>query len=90
MLSEEAKKIAEEAKRKGMWLYDPQYKKWYSPEDFRHIFTYANTTLDFLKAIQIRHPEEGMEAGFKTISLLQAKLQQFSKAILEYYKKREE
>ncbi|MEO6868471.1 MAG: hypothetical protein ABI168_02430 [Ginsengibacter sp.] len=87
MLSQEAGKIADEAKRKGMWLYDPEYKKWYSPEDFRHIFTYANATDDFLKTIQVRHPEDGVQAGFKKLGNLHLRLQEFSKAVIDYYKK---
>ncbi len=87
MLSEDARKLADEAKRKRMWLYDPEYKKWYSPEDFKHIFTYANATQDFLNTIQVRHPEDGIQAGFKKLSGLQVKLQEFSKAVIDYYKK---
>ncbi len=71
MLSEEARKIADEAKQKGMWLYDPEYKQWYSPENFKHAFTYANATEAFLKTIQVRHPEDGVQAGFTKLGNLQ-------------------
>lgn len=87
MLSEEVRKIADEAKQKGMWLYDPEYKKWYSPEAFRHTFSYAQANDDFLKNLQLRHPEEGVKAGFKRLSDLQTKLQHFAKAVIDYYKK---
>ncbi len=87
MLSENVRKLADEAKREGMWLYDPEYKRWYSPEDFKHIFTYANATQEFLKTIQVRHPEDGVQAGFKKLGSLQVKLQEFSKAVISYYKK---
>ena len=56
MLTDKARKIADEAKSKGMWLYDPSYKKWYSPEDFKHIFHYANADDEFLQKLQLRHP----------------------------------
>ncbi len=87
MLSDEAKQIADLAKSKGMWLYCPLYKKWYSPEEFKHIFTYANAKPDFLKQVQIKHPSEGVNAGFKIMSALQTKLQNFAKSVLDYYKK---
>jgi hypothetical protein len=58
-----------------MWIYSPLYKRWYSPEDFRHIFTYANTSEDFLNQLQIKHPNEGIEAGFKRLMEMQNKLQ---------------
>ncbi len=87
MLADRARKIAEEAKHTGMWLYDPTYKKWYSPEDFQHIFHYANASDEFLDRLQIRHPSEGIQAGFQRITEIQNKLQAFAKLVMEYYKK---
>jgi hypothetical protein len=86
MLAERAKKMAEEARRKRMWLYDPKYKRWYSPEDFEHIFSYANATDEFLETLQVRHPAEGIAAGFKQLAQLQTRLQAFCKTVMEYYK----
>ena len=85
MLSEQARRKADEAKEKGLWLYDPSYKKWYTPEDFQHIFTYAKASDDFLKGVQLRHPSEGIDAGFKRLSDIQDKLEQFAKRVVEYY-----
>lgn len=87
MLREEARRKADEAKNKGMWLYDPQYKWWYSPEDFKHSFHYANCPDELLNRLQIRHPHEGILAGFKRLFEVEAKLQAFTKTVLEYYKK---
>ena len=87
MLSSEARKIAEEAKRKGLWIYDPSYKKWYSPEDFQHIFHYANASDDFLKGLQIRHPSEGIKAAFQKLTDINNKLQAFITLVMDYYKK---
>jgi hypothetical protein len=87
MLSDEARKIADEAKDKGMWLYSPLYKHWYSPEDFKHIFHYANAPEDFLKQLQIRDPLEGISAGFLRMAEIQNKLNIFAKRVLDYYKK---
>jgi hypothetical protein len=87
MLSSDSKKIVEEAKSKGVWIFDPQYKKWYSPEDFAHTFNYANANDDFLKRLQLRHPNEGIEAGFKRLADIHLRLQVFVKVVMEYYKK---
>ena len=87
MLSDAARRKADEAKRKGMWLYDPGYKRWYTPEDFMHIYTYANATDDFLKTLQIRHPSEGVQAGFTRMMDISSKLEVFTKKVVDYYKK---
>ena len=88
MISFEAKELAAEAKRKEMWLFDPTYRKWYSPEDFLHIFQYANAPQDFLKQLQLRHPVEGVQAGFKRLNEIQSKLDAFSRSVIDYYKKK--
>ena len=77
MLTDRARKIADEAKSKGMGLYDPSFKKWYSPEDFKHIFHYANASEEFLQKLQLRHPSEGIQAGFQRLLDIQNKLQPF-------------
>jgi hypothetical protein len=87
MLSPEAKKLAEEAKRQGKWLFDPSYRKWYSPEDFEHTFSYANADDKFLKQLQIKYPDEGIKAGFQQLIELQNKLQIFVLRVKEYYSK---
>jgi hypothetical protein len=87
MLTDAAKKIAEEAKRKGMWLYEPKYRCWYSPEEFMHIYHYVDAKDEFLKTLQIRHPSEGIEAGFKRLAEVQVKLQGLIKMVMRYYNK---
>lgn len=87
LLSPEAKKLAEEAKRQGKWLYDPSYRKWYSPEDFEHIFCYANASDEFLKQLQIKDPDEGINAGFHQLVELQNRVQIFVLRVKEYYSK---
>ena len=87
MLSDSARKIADDAKTKGLWLYDPSYKRWYSPEDFKHIYTYANARDEFIAQLQLRHPKEGIAAGFQRLKDLQEKLEVFSKVVVDYYNK---
>jgi hypothetical protein len=81
--------IAQRAKSKGMWLYDPQYKKWYSPEDFLQIFGHYAAADDFFyNRLQIRHPNEGIQAGFKKLTDLNTRLQNFTNYVMNYYKKK--
>jgi len=87
MLSAEAKRIAAEARNQGKWIYDHSYRKWYSPEDFEHIFSYANTSDEFIKQLQIMDPKEGLEAGFKRLMELQKRLQTFVLLVNEYYRR---
>ena len=75
LLSEPARKIAEEAKTQGLWLYDPDYRRWYSPEQFMHTYSYADAKPEFLSRLQIRHPLEGIEAGFLKMKDAHAKLE---------------
>ena len=87
MLSNAARKIADEAKAKGLWIYSPSYKHWYSPEDFKHIFHYADANEDFLKQLQIRDPLDGISAGFQKITEIQYTLRIFASKVFEYYKR---
>ncbi len=78
MLTDKSRKIADEAKSKGMWLYDPSYKKWYSPKDFKHIFHYADASDEFLKKLQLRHSSEGIQAGFQRLMDIRNKVKAFT------------
>ena len=87
MISDHARKLADEAKAKGFWIYSPAYNRWYSPEEFLHIFNYADAEEVFLKQLQIRSPLDGVNAGFLRLAALQNKLTIFTQRVLEYYKK---
>jgi hypothetical protein len=87
MLSEVARKKADEAKARGMWLYDPQYKFWYSPEEFKHIFHFANCPDDLLERLQMRNPVDSVEVGFRQLMEIQRRLHVFAKRVMDYYKK---
>jgi hypothetical protein len=87
MLSDSARRIADEAKVKNCWIYSPDYKRWYSPEEFKHIFTYANAPDDFIQQLQVLDPREGIQAGFQRMTDINNKLQIFAEKVLEYYRK---
>jgi hypothetical protein len=87
VLREEARKIADNAKSKGLWLFDPTYNKWYSPEDFKHIYSYANANDERLQRLEMRQLCEGIEAGFKRLTEIHSKLEAFINFAMEYYKR---
>jgi hypothetical protein len=86
MLTAAAKTIVEEASRSKMWIYEPAYRRWYTPEEFHHIFSYADASEEFVKTLQLRHPSEGVQAGFQKLLDLHGKLAIFTKKVIDYYK----
>ena len=46
-----------------------------------------NANDEFLNALQIRHPKDGIEAGFKRLNELGERLRIFSLKVAEYYNK---
>lgn len=87
MLREKARKLIDEAKRKGLWLYEQSCNRWYTPEEFQHIFHYTNSKDYFFDTIQLRDPNEAIEAGFKKLNEVQEKLEWFVKKVNAYYGK---
>ncbi len=85
MLTDKGKRIVEEAKQKKMWIYDSEYKRRYSPEEFSHVFHFANANDEWIAHLQIRHPTEGIQAGFKRLAEVHTKLQRFITQVMAYY-----
>ncbi len=79
--------IVAEAKKSKKWIYDPAFKFWYTPEDFQHICQQQNRnkTPEDLVRLQILHPSEGVEAGFKKLEAMQTKLRHMAQRVVEYY-----
>lgn len=84
---EKGQQLADEAKRKGYWLYEPSYNKWYTPEDFTAMCTYVDMSDEFFNKIEVRDPKEAIAAGFKKPSEVQGRLEGFVKRVGEYYGK---
>jgi hypothetical protein len=79
-------KIAREATQRGLWIYEPNYKRWYTPEDFLHVFGHVKSyDAELYKKMQIRNPIEGINAGFKQIDDVYARLKVFSERVAKYY-----
>ena len=63
--------IYEEAKLKKHWIYDPQIKRWQTPEEFLELEKrYSGGETDRLTRLQVRDPVEGINAGNQQIQEL--------------------
>lgn len=79
--------LAEHAKLKSLWLYDPTYKRWYSPTDFMKAFGNSNQDLSqYLITIELRDPIEAIKQGHKAIQELQHKIHALTVRVFEYHK----
>ena len=82
-------KLAREASERGMWIYEQQYKRWYTPEDFLHTFGHIRSYDPELYAtMKIRNPVDGINAGFKQIDDVYARLKIFSEKVAKYYQEK--
>ncbi|RYX88887.1 hypothetical protein EON78_07410 [bacterium] len=80
-----AEKICNAAKEVNSWIYDPENKQWYTPDEFyTEMGKFYKNHPVFIR-VQIKNPIEGVEAGFKRMSLIQLKLIAFTRKVLEYY-----
>ena len=79
-------KVAREASERGLWIYDPTYKRWYTPEDFLHTFGHIKSyDLEFYKKVEYRNPVDGISAAFKQIEGIQERLKVFAEKVAKYY-----
>lgn len=87
MVSEAVKKLANEARDKGMWLFDESGKRWFEPDEFERLFIYTKMEDTKLATYKLMHPIEGIRAGFKKLQDLHTYLQHFQERVFNYYKK---
>ncbi len=81
------KDIYVKAKSKDLWIFDPADKEWYSPEEFKARFErWSIGTGKHFDRMQVRHPSDGLAAGYKILATQQNKLEGFAKRVIEYYK----
>jgi len=78
--------LCDEAKKRKLWIYDPEDNRWYSPEDYSDVIVgYNHLPADHYKRVLMLHPSAGIEAGYEKIRLLQNRLELFSKQVVDYY-----
>jgi len=79
--------IYEEAKLKKQWIYDPEIKRWQNPEEFLEQQKRISGGLpDRFSKLQVRDPQEGLEAADKQIQSIMERKAILTKRIIEYYK----
>ncbi|WP_026896757.1 hypothetical protein [Daejeonella oryzae] len=79
--------IVQEALSKKYWIFDPQDRHWYTPEEL--LDKYGRITKgaeDFFKRLQIRDPLEGLKAGHQKAEDLKVLVEALSIRVVEYYK----
>lgn len=59
------KRVAEIARDKGLWLYDPKSNKWWTPEEYQETFERITVGYEeYVKAVEMRDPVQAIsEAG---------------------------
>ncbi len=79
-----AQKVADKARAHSAWIYDPETKTWYTPDEFVAQFTRYFADHPLFYRVKIKNPLEGLQAGYKQLEILQARLLDFSKKIIGY------
>ena len=73
-----------EAKKTRQWVYDPQLKRWFTPEEFYIMYSkYANDS--FYQRMQLRDPFDAIDAAHLQLDDLSNRLLQFTKKLVDYY-----
>lgn len=73
------------ARASGSWIYNPENKTWYTPEEFLDAYGKFYLSHSLFDKVKIMDPMEGVKAGYKQLDMLQDKLRAFSLKIIEYY-----
>ena len=81
--------IYEQAKTTNQWIYDPQLKRWQTPEEFLELEKkYSGGEPDRLARLQVRDPMDGINASYIQLQELKDRMEIFAKRVLNYYKDR--
>ena len=80
-----AQKLFDTAKRNGHWIYDPQPKAWYTPEEFIRLYGPYYSNHPLLIRVKLKSPLEGLKAGYKQVENLNTKLQLFNEKVVAYF-----
>ncbi|RAJ25011.1 hypothetical protein [Pedobacter cryoconitis] len=81
------KHFVNEAIKSGYWIYEPDSKMWYTPEEFLHKYSDRKLNLrdGWLDAFKIMNPLRGLDAADTIVQKINEKKAGFQKKILEYY-----
>jgi len=80
--------IYECAKAANHWIYDPQIKRWQTPEEFMELEkNISGGEPGRLERLQIKDPLEGINAAYEQLQSLKDRMEIFVKRVVDYYKK---
>ncbi|RZK72566.1 MAG: hypothetical protein EOO85_19000 [Pedobacter sp.] len=80
--------IYEQAKAAKQWIYDPDIKRWQTPEEFLKLekkITCGDPKR--LERLQIKDPIEGVNAAYEQMQSLKDRMEVFVKRVIDYYRK---
>ncbi|MES2826703.1 MAG: hypothetical protein V4687_01045 [Bacteroidota bacterium] len=81
------KVIYKKALAERLWIFDPSIKRWHTPEDFWENYQrYDNLEREWIDALQIMDPEEGLKAADQQIESIISRKAIFAKRIIDYWK----
>ncbi|RZJ87516.1 MAG: hypothetical protein EOO20_15905 [Chryseobacterium sp.] len=81
--------IVKKAVANEQWIFIPDSKRWFSPEEFMEVHSrYDNLPIAWIEALQVMDPEEGLIAADQQIESILSRKAAFSKKIIEYWKAR--
>ncbi|WP_316848598.1 hypothetical protein [Pedobacter psychrodurus] len=79
--------IYEKAKAAKHWIYDPEIKRWQTPEEFLELEKrMSGGEPKRLERLQIKDPMEGVNAAYEQLQSLKDRMEVFVKKIIAYYK----
>ncbi|WP_316797114.1 hypothetical protein [Pedobacter agri] len=79
--------IYERAKAANHWIYDPEIKRWQTPEEFLELEKkITGGDPKRLERLQIKDPIEGINAAYEQMQSLKDRMEVFVKRVVEYYK----
>lgn len=71
----------------GLWIYDPSTKRWFNPEEFwEHYQRFDNLDRKWIDGLEIRDPDEGLQAADQQIESILSRKAIFMKRIVDYWK----
>ncbi len=77
--------MAKKAIENKLWVYSPEIKKWYTPEEFVALYERYAEPEKMIQNMQLRDPFEGIEAAYHQMKSLQSRAKAFTLRVLEYY-----
>jgi len=82
------KNLAKKAKNNRLWVFDPEIKAWYTPEEFVSLCErYTTGQEKLIQRVRFKDPFEGIEAAYHQMNSLQSRAKAFTLKVLEYYNK---